>query len=219
LEAELAATRQKLLAVRNARVRPERDEKVLVSWNSLMIGALARAGLALGEPRYVDAARGATHFILANLRREDGRLLHSWCRGAASQDAFLDDYVCLIDALITLYETEFDESLIDHAVRLADMVLDRFADPNGGRFFYTANDQERLIARQKDLVDSSLPSGNAMLATALLRLGKLCGAVRYLDAAQQILASATEIMEQMPTASGQLLLALDITLGDDHEDN
>jgi uncharacterized protein YyaL (SSP411 family) len=213
LEAELALARQKLLAVRTTRVRPERDEKVLVSCSALMIGALARAGVALGQPRYVNAARRAAHFILANLRREDGRLLHWWCRGTASQDAFLDDYACLIDALIALYEAEFDESMIGHAVRLADIVLDRFADPSGGRFFYTANDQERLIARPKDLVDSSLPSGNAMLATALLRLGKLCGAARYLDAAQQILASATESMEQMPTASGQLLLALDMTFG------
>ena len=187
LVAELAEGKAKLLAVRNRRIWPGLDDKVLVSWNGLAIDAFAQAGATLGEPRYTAAAAKAADFILTQMRRADGRLLHAWRGGQAKFDAYLDDYTCLGNALVTLYEATFDERWIDEAIALADTVLTRFSDPAGGGFFYTADDHEALISRQKDIQDSSVPSGNAMAATMLLRLGKLSGRTEYLDAGRRTL--------------------------------
>jgi uncharacterized protein YyaL (SSP411 family) len=210
---ELAQSRQVLLAARNRRVRPGRDEKVLVSWNCLMIDALARAAGALEEPRYSAAADKAARFILENLVRPDGRLLHVWCRGQAKLAAYLDDYACLVQSLVSLYEHDHDERWIDQAALFADQMIEHFADPEQGGFYYTASDHEKLIARMKDFADSSVPSGSAMAATSLLRLGKLCGSTRYIDAGVSALQSASAILRDFPTSAGQMLLALDFYLG------
>jgi uncharacterized protein YyaL (SSP411 family) len=213
LRAELAAARSKLLAVRCQRVRPGRDDKVIVAWNGLMIDALARAAGALDEPRYLQAAVKATDFILREMRRADGRLLHTWRAGQAKFDAYLDDYASLAGALVSLYEATFDEHYIDEAVRLVETMLTRFADSAAGGFFYTADDHEQLIARHKDIQDGSVPSGNALAATVLVRLGKLTGRVTYLEAAEKAFRVASALMERAPTAAGQMLLALDMFLG------
>ncbi len=213
LEQDLAQMRQELLAVRDQRIRPGKDDKILVSWNALMIDALAKAGVILSQPSYLAAAGKAATFILAKISRPDGRLLHTYRHGEAKLDAYLDDYAYLVNALVTLYETSFDEKWIDEAVRLADILLARFADNERGGFYFTADDHEQLIARNKDLHDSSVPSGNAMAATALLRLGKLCGRNDYLSAAEGALLTGLSVMERSPTAAGQLLIALDMYLG------
>ena len=220
LRDELAESRQKLLAVRDRRVRPGKDDKILVSWNGLMIDSIARAAGILhhddgdqAQEKYLAAARRAAEFILSHLRRSDGRLLHCWRQGQAKFDAYLDDYACMINALVTLYETDFDERWIDEAVHLADMVLARFRDSDHGGFFYTADDHEKLIARHKDLHDSSVPSGNSMAATAFIRLGKLCGKGAYMQAGEETLQTAVGLMQQSPTATGQMLIALDSYLG------
>ena len=213
LEQDLTQMRQELLAVRDKRVRPGKDDKILVSWNALMIDALAKAGVILSQPSYLAAAEKAAAFILAKMSRPDGRLLHTYRHGEAKLDAYLDDYAYLINALVTLYESSFDEKWIDEAVRLADILLERFVDKDRGGFFFTADDHEQLIARNKDLHDSSVPSGNAMAATALLRLGKLCGRNEYLSAAEGALLAGLSVMERSPTAAGQLFIALDMYLG------
>jgi uncharacterized protein YyaL (SSP411 family) len=211
--AELAASRGKLLEVRNARVWPGLDDKVLVSWNGLMIDALAQAAGPLDEPRYLEAATKAAEFVWREMRRDDGRLLHSWRQGQAKFDAYLDDYAGLANAFVSLYEAGFDERWIERAAALADTVLKEFSDPAQGGFFYTAADHEALITRQKDSQDGSVPSGNALAATMLVRLGKLCGRSDYLEAARTTLASFTSLMERHPTAAGQMLIALDFLLG------
>ncbi|HEY2759273.1 MAG TPA: thioredoxin domain-containing protein, partial [Pirellulales bacterium] len=210
LRAELAANRQKLLEVRSRRVRPGLDDKVLVAWNGLMIDGLARAAGALNEPRYLAAAMKAAHFILRDMRRGDGRLLHAWRAGKAKYDAYLDDYAALANALVSLYEATFDERYIDEAVRLVEIMLKHFVDASGDGFFYTADDHEQLIARHKDIQDSSVPSGNALAATALVRLGKLTGRTQYLEAAEKTFRMAAGLLERAPTAAGQMLLALDM---------
>jgi uncharacterized protein len=217
LAAELAESREKLFAAREKRVRPGRDDKVIVAWNGLMIEAMARAGAALNEPEYVITAAEAAGFILSRMRRDDGRLLHTWRHGNAKLDAYLDDYASLANSLVSLYEANFHERWIEEAVQLMDIVLDKFADPQGGGFFYTAADHEQLITRTKELTDSSTPSGNALAATALLRLGKLLGRSDYLDAAESALAAALPILQRAPMAAGQSLLALDRYLGPSHE--
>ncbi len=212
LRADLAVWRAKLLAARDKRVRPGRDDKVLVSWNGLAIDALAHTAGALDEPRYLAAAAAAANFILTKMRRPDGRILHVW-RGEAKLDAYLDDYACLANGLISLYEVGFVERYIDEAVSLADIMLAHFADPNEGGFFFTADDHEAIVAREKDWQDSSTPSGNAMAATALLRIGKLTGRRDYTDAAVGTLQAAAGLMEKFPSAAGQMLAALDFHLG------
>jgi len=213
LRRELDEDRAKLLAARNGRVWPGRDDKVLVSWNGLMIEAMAAAGAALEEPRYLNAAETAAQFVMREMRRDDGRLLHAWRHGRARFDAYLDDYACLANGLVSLYESTFHERWIDAAVGLADVLLAHFADANGGGFFFTADDHEALIARHKDVHDSSVPSGNAMAATLLVRLGKLCGRSDYLEAARRTLGRCVGFMHLAPTAAGQMLLALDLLLG------
>ena len=213
LQSELAQGRAALLASRDQRVRPGKDDKVLVSWNALMIDALARASSILGDLKYRKAAIAATEFILAEMRRDDGRLFHTWRNGEAKFDAYLDDYSYLMNALVSLYEASFEERWINEAVALADTVMARFSDTAAGGFFFTADDHEQLIARNKDIHDSSVPSGNAMSATALLRLGKLTGRTEYIEAARSTLEATLGVMTQAPTASGQMLIAADMLIG------
>ncbi len=210
---ELAESRAKLLAAREKRVHPGLDDKVLVAWNGLMIDALAQAAGVLDEPRYLVAATRAADFILSNMRRADGRLLHTWRGGQATLDAYLDDYACLANALVTLYEADFDERWLEAAIELCDTILKHFADRDGGGFFFTASDHEALIARQKDLYDNAVPSGNSMAALALIRLAKLTGRVDLAAAAEATLVAATGVMRQAPRAAGQMLSALDMFLG------
>ena len=237
LKTELAQSRQKLLEVRDRRIRPGKDDKVLVSWNGLMIDALARAdsvgpgakreeleegGEKREEGCYLNAACRAADFILKEMTRDDGWLLHSYRHGTAKLDGYLDDYACFTNALVTLYERTFDERWIDEAVRLAEIMLKHFKDPSvadggGDGFFFTADDHEQLIARQKDVQDSSVPSGNAMAATCLLRLSKLTGREDFFTAAESSLRLGQGLMENHPSAAGQMLVALDFYLGPTQE--
>ena len=212
LRQELAASRRKLLEVRDRRVRPGKDDKILASWNALMIDSLARAASVLDEPRYQQAAAGAARFLLDQLRRPDGRMLHCWRAGRARFDAYLDDYAFLINALVSLYQTDFDEAWIESAVQLAETVLQHFADPAGG-FYFTADDHEPLIVRNKELLESSVPSGNSMAATALWRLGRLCGNAEFLAAADAVVQLSADMMLRAPTAMGQMLIAADMQVG------
>jgi len=213
LEKDLAESRALLLEVRDRRVRPGKDDKVLVSWNALMIDAMARAAGLLGDAKYLTAATRAAEFILENMRAADHRLLHSWRRGRAKLAAYLDDYAYLTNALISLYEAGFEERWIDAAVELADAMLKHFGDQQRGGFFFTADDHEELISRNKDLYDSSVPSGNGMAATALLRLGKMCGRGDYLEAADRTLDLGSAVMSEFPATAGQLLIAADMRIG------
>jgi uncharacterized protein YyaL (SSP411 family) len=178
LRAELDESRAKLLDVRSRRVRPGKDDKILLSWNALMIEAMARAGGVLGEAAYTESAVKAAEFLLAELTRDDGRLLHCWRAGQSRLDAYLDDYAYFVQALVTLYETTFDERWIEHAARLADVMLRHFGDDRHGALFYTADDHERLIVRNKDLHDSSVPSGNSVAASGSVAIGTAVRAFR-----------------------------------------
>lgn len=213
LRSELEASRDKLLAVRAKRIAPGLDDKVLVSWNGLMIDAMAQASAVLAEPRYEQAAIKAAEFLLANLQDDDGRLMHSWRQGKSQGQAYLDDYACLANALITLYEVTFDGRWIDEAVKLCDELLNRFADADGTGFFYTSDEHEQLIARNKDIMDASVPSGNAMAATVLVRLASLTGREDYQKAAEETLSGFATVMQRAPSATGQMLVAVDMFVG------
>jgi uncharacterized protein len=217
LHEELAADRNKLLEARSTRVRPGRDDKVLVSWNGLMIDAMARAGAAIEGSVYGTAAAKAADFLLAKLRDDQGRLLHCWRAGQARHNAFLDDHASLCNALVTLHETQAEPRWLDEAVRLADAILARFADPEGGGFYYTSNDHEPLIARKKDILDTPVPSSSGLAAMALLRLARQTGREDYRRAVRETLSVSLDWMEQASLGVGQLLLTLESWLAEGME--
>ncbi|MGC8642243.1 MAG: thioredoxin domain-containing protein, partial [Isosphaeraceae bacterium] len=212
LKAELAADRARLLAEREGRVPPGKDEKVLVSWNGLLISALAVAGRALKDRRYLDAAARAAGFILGRMRGDDGRLLHTYKDGQAKLNAYLDDYADLIDGLTRLYEATGEPRWIDSALDLARVMIDEFADPEQEGFFFTGKSHEPLIARTKDLFDNATPSGNGMAATALLRLAALGDRDDLRQAGLGALEAVRGVIENAPSAAGQSLIALDLAL-------
>jgi uncharacterized protein YyaL (SSP411 family) len=213
LEAELSAGRALLLAAREQRVPPAMDTKVLVSWNGLMIAALAEGGRILSDERYLEAAGRAAGFILDRMRRDDGRLLHTFKDGQAKLDAYLDDYAALIDGLTRLYEATGEPRWIEAALELATIMIDEFADAEQGGFFFTGRRHETLIARQKDIHDNATPSGNALAATALLRLGALTGRADLTSSGKSALEAIQVVLEREPAACGQSLIALDFLLG------
>ncbi|MCC6124818.1 MAG: thioredoxin domain-containing protein [Pirellulales bacterium] len=212
LETELAQSRAKLLVVREMRIPPGLDDKILVNWNGLAIDAFARAGAVLREPRYRGAAELAANYLWKHLRREDGRLLHCARRGRAKGNAFLDDYANLGNALLTLHETGGEGTWLDRAVELAEIVLNHFADAKRGGFFFTADDHEPLLVRKKEFVDSPTPSGNGMAAMLLLRLHRLRPEARYRAAAESALCAGYSSLRQYPAAACQMLLALELLL-------
>ncbi|MGA2060396.1 MAG: thioredoxin domain-containing protein [Thermoguttaceae bacterium] len=212
LKNELAEARKKLFAAREKRVRPARDEKILVAWNGLMIDALAQAGAALGEKRFTEAAAKAASFLLTRLRAEPGRLMHCARNGQVKYNAYIDDYAALGNALITLHETNAGGPWLQSAVELAEELLRSFADPQQGGFFYTPADHEPLIARKKDFIDGSVPSGNGMAAMLLLRLARICNREDYRKKAYDTLRAGAAFMRQFPAGACQMLMSLDAYL-------
>ncbi len=213
----LARCRKKLFEQRSTRVPPGRDDKILASWNGLMISAMAQAACVLGERRYAQAATAAAEFILARMRTPEGRLLHVYKDGRARFPAYLDDYACLIDGLIDVWHATFDVRWIEAACTLADAMIAHFFDAEGGGFFFTADDHETLIARNKDVQDNATPSGNGMAACALLRLARLTGRSHYEEKAVGTLEAVSGLLAQAPLAGGQSLLAADFLLGPAYE--
>ena len=216
--ARLERARSALLAARDRRPQPKRDDKVLAGWNGLAIAALAEAaaafdatGDAARADRYLVAATRAAGACADGLVDTNGRLGRSWKDGRATGSGVLEDYACLAEGLLALYQASFDERWFRTARSLADAILERFADPAGG-FFDTASDHEVLITRPKDLQDNAVPSGNAMAATVLLRLSALTGEARYRDAAETALRLVAEVLPRHPTFFGQWLVALDFAL-------
>lgn len=213
LQAELAVDRAQLFDVREGRIHPGKDDKIITSWNALAIDALAEVAGVLDEPRYLVAAQRAADFILTELRGTDGRLLHTWRHGVARLPAYLDDYAYLIHALAALYEADFQDRWVVAAVQLADVMVARFSDYQQGGFFFTADDHEQLITRKKDLHDGSVPSGSSMAALALARLGKLTGRQDYLAAAERTILAASGAIEANPTAASVMVQAADLLIG------
>jgi uncharacterized protein YyaL (SSP411 family) len=189
-------------------VRPGLDDKRLTAWNALMISALADAGAVLGEPEYTDAAIACASFLLSELR-DGGRLLRTWKDGRAGIGAYLEDYAFLLEALITLYESTFEARWYREAVAVADALIARFEDREHGGFFTTAEDQQELPVRRKDLEDSPIPSGNSAAALALLRLALLSGDGKYERHALGVLRLLFPLAVRHPLAFAHLLRAAD----------
>ena len=204
----LEKAKQKLFTARAKRVRPGRDEKVLVSWNALAIRGMAHAGRVFGREPWVSSARRALDFIRNRMWR-DGRLLATCKDGHAHLAAYLDDYAYLMAALIELLQSEFSLQDLQFAEQLAEVLLGQFEDAEGGGFFFTARDHEPLIHRPKPGYDNATPSGNALAAWALGRLAALTGEERYAAAAQRTLELFYPMMRDSPAGYGAMTIALD----------
>ncbi len=208
VESLLEAARSDLLEIRNARIWPGRDEKILTSWNALMIRGMAVAARALGRDDLASSATRALDFIRQTLWR-DGRLLATYKDGNAHLNAYLDDYAFLADAILELQQTRFNADELQFACALLDVVLNRFTDPSGGGFFFTSDDHETLMHRSKSFADDATPSGNAIAACVLQRMGYLLGEARYLSAAEGTLRAAWTSMEKYPQSHTSLLTTLE----------
>ena len=207
-ESKIEPALKLLLAERETRVPPGRDDKQLTSWNALAIRGMAIAGRVLERDDLIDAAESACDFIRENLV-VDGRLLASYKDGQARFSAYLDDHAFLVDAILELLQSRWSKRHLDFAITLADLMLEHFEDTGNGGFFFTADDHETLMHRPKPFADDAIPSGNGIAALALQRLGHVLGEQRYIDAAEKTLRSAWKAMDEYPHGHVTLITALE----------
>lgn len=198
---------KKLLKAREQRVAPGRDEKILTSWNALLVKGLAQAGIALNKKEWIEEAQHIVDFIREQLWVK-GRLLAIYQNNRAYLMAYLDDYAYLLDAILVLLKISHREENLQFAISLADVLLNHFFDKENGGFFFTADDHEKLIFRPKFFQDEAIPSGNGIAASALGRLGRLLNEARYLQAAEKTLRAAWPVITAYPTVHTSLLNAL-----------
>lgn len=212
----LTQARKRLVEQRAQRARPFRDEKVIAAWNGMMIASLADSGRTLEEPRYVEAAERAADFVLQEMQG-GGRLQRSWLDDQCSGPAYLDDYAFLVQGLMVLYEATFTPRWLLAADDLCTAMLDLFVDERGGALYLTGRDADALPLRSKPQYDGALPSGNAVAAMVLYRLGRLTGKPKYRKHAVGIVEQAVPTWRQNPLAHVALGCALDYDLGPTRE--
>ena len=205
------APRHKLFGAREERVKPFRDEKILTAWNGLMLAAFAEAAAVLDSPEYLEIAKRNADFLLAELRRPEG-LLRTWKDGMAKLNGYIEDYANLADGLIELYQISADEKHLTEAKRLADSMITEFWDDENGGFFFTSNDHEELIVRNKDFFDNATPSGNSVAADVLLKLSKFYGEEKYAAFALTALRLASAQIKRFPSGFGRALSTLEFHL-------
>lgn len=210
-------SRKRLFEVREKRVHPHKDDKVLTDWNGLMIAALAKGAGVFGDKRYSDAAGRAADFVLHSMRDDKGRLLHRWRDGDAGIAGTIDDYAFFIWGLLELYESTFDVGYLKTAIVMQNEMKDLFWDDRNGGFYFTAHDAEELISRQKEVYDGAIPSGNSVAMLNLLRIGRITGDPSYDDMAAKLSKAFSPAVEQAPMAYTQLLTGLDFATGPSYE--
>ena len=216
-QALLISAREKLFLKRKERVHPLKDDKILTSWNGLMIAALAKGYRALGDKAYLEAGQKAVKFIFEHLVDDQGRLLRRYRDGEALHPAYLDDYAFLVWGLIELYEADFQPGYLQKALSLTNDMIHLFWDDKDNGFFYTAPDHESLIVRTKEVYDGALPSGNSVAALNLLRLGRMTGDVELERKTGLLLSAFSDQIENHPVAYTQLLQAVDFMIGPSRE--
>ena len=207
------ALRPALLAHRDTRIRPAKDDKVIAAWNGLTLSALAKGYQVLGERRYLEAATALASFLHAELWRQ-GTLLRTWRQGVAHTPGFLEDYGAVAAGLVDLYEAGFDPAWLRWAEHLGESLLARFEDPEQGGFFSTEAEAQALLFRQKPLYDGALPSGNTLAAGALLRLSRHLERPDFQASAEKALRCAAPLLAQAPTGFLGMLAVLDLALAE-----
>ncbi len=217
LQKRLETIRQKLFAYREKRIHPNKDDKILTDWNGLMVAALAKGARVFDEPQYANAAKRAVDFILNNMLTSDGRLLHRYRDGQAALPAYIDDYAFLIYGMLELYETTFEVGCLETALKLNEDLIEHFWDENNGGFYFTADDAESILIRQKEVYDGAIPSGNSAAMLNLFRLGRITANHDLEEKAAQIGRTSSENARQSPLAYTQLLVAVDFAVGPAYE--
>ena len=217
LNNKIQSAREKLFTVREKRVHPHKDDKVLTDWNGLMIAALAKGAQAFNEPEYSVAAGRAVDFILTNLRDKNGNLLHRYRDGESGIRANLTDYAFLVWGLTELYEATFDINYLKTALELNSELIKNFWDEANGGFYFTPNDVDELIVRQKEINDGAMPSGNSVAMLNLIRLGRITANSDLEQKAAKIGEVFSKVIEKYPSAFTQLLVALDFGIGPSYE--
>ncbi|MDB5146991.1 MAG: hypothetical protein JWQ57_1011 [Mucilaginibacter sp.] len=216
LPGKIAASRQKVFEARGVRVRPGLDNKILASWNGLMLKGLSDAYRAFNKPEYLDLALNNAGFILNNLLGQNGRLsrVYSATSSQGAPVAFLDDYANIIDGLIALYEVTFNEDWLLHAKNLADTAIAHYYDETKGIFFFTADDDEQLIARKSEIMDGVIPASNSVMARVLKKLGLLFDNEGYVEVSAQLLRNVMPQLAKYGSAySNWVMLLLDEVFG------
>jgi uncharacterized protein YyaL (SSP411 family) len=209
----LASVKSKMSAARARRIRPQRDDKVLASWNGLMLGAMARAGAVLGEAKYRAAAEKNLAFLKARLwDAKTKTLYHRWRDGERDEVQLLEGYAFLLAGLVEMYETTLETRQLGFAIALAETMLARFYDTDNGGFWQSTAGASDLILRVKEDYDGAEPSGNSVAILALLKLGKITGRQPFAQAAEQSLRLFAHRLQQVPQAVPGLLQALDFSL-------
>ena len=211
LQESLTESRRKLFELRETRIKPGRDEKILTAWNGLMMASFAEAGVILNRPDYTAAARRNAEFVIFNLRK-DGALLRTWKDGVAKFNAYLEDYAFLIEGLTTLFETTGEFRWLTKALAFSVVMIKEFWDEDAGGFFFTGTSHENLIVRSKDFFDNATPSGNSVAALVLLKLALLSGNEKYRDIATATLGAIADQARRYPSGFGYALSAADFLL-------
>ncbi len=209
-------SRRKLFEVREQRIKPDRDEKIITAWNGLMLASFAEAGVILDRADYTDAARKNAEFVLSDLRR-DGFFLRTYKDGVAKFNAYLEDYAFFIEGLVTLYETTGEFRWLKEAIALTDRMIEEFWDEEGAGFFFTGKSHENLIVRSKDYFDNAIPAGNSVAASVLLRLAILTDTNRYRELAQAVFGEIADSARRYPSGFGYALAAIDFLLSSPKE--
>jgi hypothetical protein len=212
IETLITQAKQKLFAARERREKPFRDEKIITSWNGLMLSGLAEALKISAKPSFLAAANRTIQLIFTKMY-SDGMLLHTYKDGKAKQLGFLDDYAFIAVGLLDFYEATLERSALERAVELTEVMVREFWDSSEGGFFYTGNSHEQLISRTKPIFDASVPSGNAKATELLLRLYHLTGKEDFVGKAETVLRSYSHAMESQPFGFAHMLCALDFHLG------
>jgi uncharacterized protein YyaL (SSP411 family) len=211
IETMIAQAKQKLFAARETRKKPFRDEKIITSWNGLMLSGLAEALKITAKPSFLGAASSTIQLIFTKMI-SDGLLLHTYKGGNATQLGFLDDYAFLALGLLDFYEATLERSALERAVELTEVMVREFWDSSEGGFFYTGKSHEQLVSRSKPVFDASVPSGNAKATELLLRIYHLTGKEDFLNKAETVLHSYSQAMESQPFGFAHMLCALDFYL-------
>ncbi|MGI9553721.1 MAG: thioredoxin domain-containing protein, partial [Thermodesulfobacteriota bacterium] len=216
LNSRLEESRRKLFEVREKRIHPSKDDKIITDWNGLMIAALAKGGRVFGNEAYTDAAARSVDFINKNLY-SDSRLLHRYRGGESGILANIDDYAFLIWGLIELYESTFDLNYLNQAIEYTGQMVTLFWDKDNLGFYFTPNDGEKLLVRQKEIYDGAVPSGNSVAMYDLIKLSRLTSNLEFENLSSELSAAFSSSLNKAPISHTMFMVALDFAVGPSYE--
>lgn len=215
IKEKIEKAKNTLFELRESRVHPETDDKILTNWNGLMIAALSKAGRIFNRPEYIAAAEKTAQFIIDTMY--NSVLYHRYWNNDVDIPGFLDDYACFVWGLLELYEATFTPTYLETALNLTEYMIDHFSDSDTGGFYQTSDTSEQVLTRQKEFYDNAIPSGNSVTMFNLIRLAHMTGSATYEEMAMQVLQAASQSVKHTPSAHTFLLSAAHFILGSSYE--